>query len=75
MKDSYVPELRKMMDRPYDAKGEQRIRMKANMDNIYAMLHEFRNWNREWDISFTKNPDNVDEFAKRLSQRFMVSRR
>lgn len=46
----------------------------SNLDNILGMLHEFRNWNREWDIYFAKRPKDVDEFAKLLSKRYKVER-
>jgi hypothetical protein len=46
----------------------------SNLENILGMLHEFRNWNREWDIYFAKHPKNVDEFAKLLSKRYKVKR-
>lgn len=44
----------------------------SNLDNILGMLHEFRNWNREWDTYFAKHPKNVDEFAELLSKRYKV---
>ena len=46
----------------------------SNLENILGMLHEFRNWNREWDTYFTKHPKNVDEFAELLSKRYKVER-
>lgn len=46
----------------------------SNLENVLGMLHEFRNWNREWDIYFAKYPKNVDEFAKLLSKRYKVER-
>jgi hypothetical protein len=44
----------------------------SNLENILGMLHEFRNWNREWDTYFLKHPKNVDEFAELLSRRYKV---
>jgi hypothetical protein len=46
----------------------------SNLGNVLCMLHEFRNWNREWDIYFAKQPKNVDEFAELLSKRYKVER-
>ena len=46
----------------------------SNLENILGMLHEFRNWNREWDIYFLKHPKNIDEFAELLSKRYKVER-
>ncbi len=46
----------------------------SNLENILGMLHEFRNWNREWDTYFAKHPKNVDEFAELLSKRYKVER-
>ena len=42
--------------------------------NILIMLHEFRNWNRDWDNYMSKNPKSVDEFVKLLSKKFKVIR-
>lgn len=48
-----------------------------NLENIYKIIHEFRNWNKEWDQHsgiqhFTKHPKNIDQFAEELSQKYNV---
>lgn len=44
-----------------------------NEENIYRMLHEFRNWNREWDLHMAKNPKNADEFVAMLAKKYEVT--
>ena len=44
-----------------------------NEKNIYRMLHEFRNWNREWDLYMVKNPKNADEFVAMLAKKYEVT--
>lgn len=39
---------------------------------IYQMLHDFRNWNREWDLYMSSKPDDVDEFVQKLSKKYEV---
>ena len=47
--------------------------LSKNEENIYKMLHEFRNWNREWDTFMAKKPESADEFVKHLARRYAVS--
>ena len=44
----------------------------TNRENIYAMLHEFRNWNREWDLYMRRNPDDADKFVDKLDKKYVV---
>jgi hypothetical protein len=55
----------------------------SNLENIYRLLHEFRKWNKEWDIHLSKHPSareissppkHIDEFANLLSERYKVER-
>ena len=52
---------------------EKRILNAININNIYIMLHEFRNWNKDWDTWMTKNPDGVDEFVRILATKYTVN--
>jgi hypothetical protein len=47
--------------------------MSNQLENIYRMLHEFRNWNRDWDKSMTKKPDSVDDFVAMLAKKYEVT--
>lgn len=48
-----------------------------NEQNIARMVTEFRNWQRKWD-RYTegneKQPMDVDEFIRHLSQKFTVEK-
>ena len=66
-----VVENKVSIDRCVD-KIYESIQPKDNVSNIMVMLHEFRNWNREWDLNFSHNPDSVDKFAEHLSKRFTI---
>ncbi len=44
-----------------------------NLENVYRLLHDFRNWNREWDINFSKHPENVDDFAKSIAKKYSIT--
>jgi hypothetical protein len=46
----------------------------SNLQNIYVMLHEFRNWNREWDLYMSKHPIDASVFAMSLSKKFKVEK-
>jgi len=48
---------------------------KQTLNNLYEMLHECRNWNKEWDTFCTKKPDSVDEFVKMLSNKYTVTKK
>ena len=50
-----------------------RLPLSKNEENIYKMLHEFRNWNREWDTFMAKKPESADEFVKHLAKRYVVA--
>lgn len=45
----------------------------ANEENIYKMLHEFRNWNKDWDLWMVRKPNNADDFVKHLATRYEVT--
>ena len=49
-----------------------KVILTENEENIYKMLHEFRNWNREWDIFMAKKPDSADVFVKSLAKQYEV---
>lgn len=42
------------------------------MEAWYKVLHEFRNWNKEWDSMFAKKPDSVDKFIEELSKKYKI---
>ena len=44
----------------------------VNEENVYKMLHEFRNWNKDWDTWVSKKPDTADDFVKHLAKRYEV---
>lgn len=46
--------------------------METNKENIYRMLHDFRNWNREWDLYMAHHPDSADEFVEILHKKYTV---
>ena len=52
---------------------EKRILNAININNIYIMLHEFRNWNKDWDTWMTKKPDRADEFVRILATKYTVN--
>lgn len=45
----------------------------TNKNNIYAMLHEFRTWNREWDTFMRTKPQSADDFVEHLSKLYEVT--
>ena len=45
----------------------------VNEENIYRMLHEFRNWNKDWDTFMTKKPDSADDFVAMLAKKYEVT--
>lgn len=46
----------------------------TNEDTIFKMLHEFREWDRDWDkFSDKKKPISADEFVKQLSKKYIVT--
>ena len=45
----------------------------VNEENIYKMLHEFRNWNRDWDTFMTKKPKSADQFVAMLAKKYEVT--
>lgn len=45
----------------------------VNEENIYKMLHEFRNWNRDWDTFMAKKPKNADQFVAMLAKKYEVT--
>ena len=45
----------------------------VNEENVYRMLHEFRNWNKEWDLYMAKNPKNSDDFVAMLAKKYEVT--
>ncbi len=46
-----------------------------NKDNIYSMLHDFRNWNRDWDTFMKEKPQTADEFVEHLSKKYTVKKK
>lgn len=48
---------------------------KLDLEPAYELLHEFRNWNREWDLAIGQNPENADEFVKSLSQKYNITKK
>jgi len=44
-----------------------------NEFNIYAMLHDFRNWNRDWDVYMSQNQLDADDFVKHLAKKWIVN--
>jgi hypothetical protein len=49
--------------------------MNANEENIYAVLHQFRNWNREWDKVIKSNAKSVDDFVIELAKTWEVNKK
>ncbi len=52
--------------------------MKTNEEQILGMLHEFRNWNREWDlymVTHRSGPKGVDAFVEHLNKRWSVKKK
>tara|TARA_R110002020_G_scaffold197161_2_gene398208 strand:+ start:107 stop:313 length:207 start_codon:yes stop_codon:yes gene_type:complete len=47
----------------------------VNEENIYKMLHEFRNWNRDWDTFMAKKPKSADQFVAMLAKKYEVTPR
>ena len=47
----------------------------GNLTNVYAMLHEFRNLNQDFDSYFYLHPKNIDEFATMLSKKYTVTKK
>ena len=45
----------------------------VNEENIYKMLHEFRNWNRDWDTFMAKTPKSADQFVAMLAKKYDVT--
>jgi hypothetical protein len=45
----------------------------VNEENIYKMLHEFRNWNRDWDTFMAKKPKSADQFVAMLAKKYEVT--
>jgi hypothetical protein len=54
---------------------ENKLLEDSNRVNLYAMLHEFRNWNRDWDLYMSRRPIDVDDFVERLSKKCTIIRR
>ena len=53
-------------------KGTYKMEFVDNTNSIYRMLHDFRNWNRDWDKWMSKKPDDVDKFVESLSKKYSV---
>ena len=48
----------------------------VNEKNVYKMLHEFRNWNRDWDTFMAKKakkPKSADQFVAVLAKKYEVT--
>jgi len=50
----------------------------VNEENIYKMLYEFRNWNRDWDTFIwdtfmVKKPKSADHFVAMLAKKYEVT--
>lgn len=41
---------------------------------LYQLLHEFRNWNKDWDTFMAKKPESADDFVLYLYKRYKVEK-
>ena len=54
---------------------QERINSDKNIENIYNMLHEFRRWNKDWDLYMKNKPMNADEFVQNLSKKYTINQK
>jgi len=48
------------------------MEQEKNVEATHKMLHDFRNWNRDWDLYMKNNPIDADKFVEQLSKQYEV---
>jgi hypothetical protein len=67
--------IKKVLTEEQERDLQDAIDSDSDLQAAYAMLHEFRNWNRNWALVLFKDAMNVHELAIALSRRYKIIRK